>query len=663
MNFVRLAVRLLLLLSVTTCFAWIQVAATSGQTRSVNVNIPGLGYIQGLRHHLDLSVPDKDVDVFLGIPFAEPPLGPLRFRPPQTFKANWTHDDPFQANLLPAACHQMTDTKLERRIVDDWNPNTNVSEDCLYLNVWRPSTAATAVGSAAKTVMVWIYGGGFHSGSSSLSMYDGSVMSLKGDVIVVSMQYRVGVLGFLTLDDESAPGNVGLLDQQLALQWVHDHIAAFGGDPGRVTLFGESAGAVSVSYHLLSPGSDKLFRSAIMQSAVANVPWGLVGRDKAKKNVLHLAELVGCPTKSRRHREVLDCMRQKDAALLTSEQWRIDIDGPAVGMAYGPTVDGGGGTGNGSSFLSRPPVDLLRQGQFQRKNILLGVTSDEGSYFLFYLFPKQFHVSDADGQGNMTAADYRKLVEQLDIRVGSSSGAASDAQALTGAVLDAVAFEYATPCSFGDQAKPSYFDALDDLLGDVQFKCPVVDFSLTYAQLSESVGGGGGAAAEGPTHSVYVYEFEHRTSASLFPKWAGKALHGYEIDHVFGLPLHPDYRSKYTDKERDLSRTIISYWTNFAKTGDPNRNDKPSSSPGNLSTWPKFTTDRRQVLVLDAKAHLQTKSGIRDRECEFMTKIVPQLLTAITNSGHGIVSTATGSFVASTFLALLSILFIAAAAN
>lgn len=139
---------------------------------------------------------------------------------------------------------------------------------------------------------MWIYGGGFYSGTATLDLYDGSILAVKGDVVVVSMQYRIGPLGFLSLGSESAPGNAGLLDQQLALHWVHDHIADFGGDPQRVTIFGESAGAASVAYHLLSPSSADLFRSGILQSASAESPWAFVQPEEAKERAYKLAELV-----------------------------------------------------------------------------------------------------------------------------------------------------------------------------------------------------------------------------------------------------------------------------------------------------------------------------------------------------------------------------------
>jgi len=156
---------------------------------------------------------------------------------------------------------------------------------CIYIHTYITLQHVTFV-------QVWIYGGGFYSGTSTLELYDGEYLAAKNDVVLVSMQYRVGPLGFLSLGNEEAPGNVGLLDQQLALRWVNKHIGAFGGDPSKVTIFGESAGAASVGFHLLSPGSADLFRSAIMQSAAAGAPWAYVDPEAAKNAAYELAELV-----------------------------------------------------------------------------------------------------------------------------------------------------------------------------------------------------------------------------------------------------------------------------------------------------------------------------------------------------------------------------------
>ncbi|XP_018536670.2 cholinesterase [Lates calcarifer] len=159
-----------------------------------------------------------------------------------------------------------------------WDPNTLVSEDCLYLNVWTPTVDKT---NPPLPVMVWIYGGGFTGGTASLDLYDGRFLTQTENVIVVSMNYRIGAFGFLSLpDNKNVPGNAGLKDQQLALKWVSKNIAAFGGDPSQVTIFGESAGSGSVGFQVLSPGSQEYFQRAIMESGAPNAPWGTMSHEE-----------------------------------------------------------------------------------------------------------------------------------------------------------------------------------------------------------------------------------------------------------------------------------------------------------------------------------------------------------------------------------------------
>ncbi|KFB35326.1 acetylcholinesterase [Anopheles sinensis] len=216
----------------------------------------------------------KKVDVWLGIPYAQPPVGPLRFRHPRPAE-KWT--GVLNTTTPPNSCVQIVDTVFgDFPGATMWNPNTPLSEDCLYINVVaprpRPKNAA---------VMLWIFGGGFYSGTATLDVYDHRALASEENVIVVSLQYRVASLGFLFLGTPEAPGNAGLFDQNLALRWVRDNIHKFGGDPARVTLFGESAGAVSVSLHLLSALSRDLFQRAILQSGSPTAPWALVSREEA----------------------------------------------------------------------------------------------------------------------------------------------------------------------------------------------------------------------------------------------------------------------------------------------------------------------------------------------------------------------------------------------
>uniref|UniRef100_A0A3P8RHZ3 Carboxylic ester hydrolase n=1 Tax=Astatotilapia calliptera TaxID=8154 RepID=A0A3P8RHZ3_ASTCA len=221
-----------------------------------------LGSLKG--EYVSVKGKETGVHAYLGVPFAKPPLGPsLRLAPPQPV-GGW--EGVRDATKQPPMCIQSKETVLD--LVDKLGTALveipDISEDCLYLNIYAPANRAK---NAKLPVMVWIHGGGFALGSAST--YDGSALAAYQDVVVVLIQYRLGLLGFLSTGDEHISGNFGLLDQVEALKWIQQHIHNFGGDPGLVTIFGESAGGVSVSLLLLSPLSDGLFHRAIAESGTA----------------------------------------------------------------------------------------------------------------------------------------------------------------------------------------------------------------------------------------------------------------------------------------------------------------------------------------------------------------------------------------------------------
>nr|CDS26690.1 acetylcholinesterase [Hymenolepis microstoma] len=242
------------------------------EVKRVTINLSHGGGLEGIQWRID---GDKSVDAYLGIPFAEPPIGKLRFAPPQPIRP-WTGTR--NAMTRCKACVQYNfgsfdNANLAAKI---WVNNTEMSEDCLYLNVWTPSSKS----DGSKAVMVWIYGGGYFSGTPNLDIYDGRFLVAMEDVVVVSMNYRLGPFGFLYLKSH-VEGNMGLKDQQLALKWVKDNIAVFNGDPDRITVFGESAGAVSVSLQYLNPNSRSYFNRFILQSGGAFNRWALSTADDA----------------------------------------------------------------------------------------------------------------------------------------------------------------------------------------------------------------------------------------------------------------------------------------------------------------------------------------------------------------------------------------------
>ncbi|KAJ8416794.1 hypothetical protein AAFF_G00326720 [Aldrovandia affinis] len=564
------------------------------------------GRVRGVR----MPVPDRGhVTAFLGIPYAEPPLGKKRFRKAEP-KELWT--DVFDASTYPNACFQFVDNSSPGFPgIEMWNPNREMSEDCLYLNVWVPASPRPH----NLTVMVWIYGGGFYSGSSSLDVYDGKYLAFTEKVVVVSMNYRLGAFGFLALHGSSeAPGNVGLLDQRLALQWVQENIQFFGGNPKQVTIFGESAGGASVGMHLLSPDSRPTFSRAIMQSGVPNCPWATVSPAEARRRATLLAKLVGC--QGGNDTELVNCLRNRRPQELIDQEWQVLPYSSLFRFSFVPVIDG--------VVLPDTPEAMLSSGNFKDTQILLGVNQDEGSYFLLYGAPG----FSKDNESLISREDFLEGVK-MSVPHANDIG------------LEAVVLQYTDWMDENNALKNR--NAMDDIVGDHNVICPLQHFARSYAQHNAlrfkvgaagstvaGVGGGnsgaiinsGGSNSQG---GVYLYLFDHRASNLAWPEWMG-VIHGYEIEFVFGLPL--DKRLNYTTEEEKLSRRMMKYWANFARTGNPNLN--ADGSVDSRRKWPVFTASEQKHVGLNTEP-LKVHRGLRTQLCALWNRFLPQLLNITDN--------------------------------
>ncbi|CAH1274057.1 BCHE [Branchiostoma lanceolatum] len=465
---------------------------------------------------LEQDVFGTTVHTFLGIPFAHPPVGERRFR---------------------------------REI-------TPKSEDCLYLNVWQPNPVPTGA-----AVMVWIHGGGFRTGSSA--QYTGKYLSAAEGVVVVTINYRLGVLGFLYTGTDDAPGNMGLTDQLLALQWVQDNIPSFGGDSSKVTIFGNSAGAASVGFHLLSPESRNVFSRGILQSGTALQPWpGILDTiSDATDKTTAFSESLGCPTEQGTA-ALLTCLRSKDAqqfATLTS---------------FYPVND--------NIFIPLNPSDAIDDGMFKRADILIGTNTNECVLlFNFLLGISGFSV------GSDSPVDREQFLQAMNM----------PPQGFNELVLEAVEFQY-TDWLHPD-ADTRYRDILDAARGDYSFVCPAVTTARAHARFGTS---------------VYMYQFAHRVTASPWPDWV-VTTHGDELQFVFGLPTMPD--AGYSTEDAEVSRTVMRYWANFAKIGDPNNNDN--------AVWTPFTETIRAYMFLDGSSP-RIMTGLKTTECSLWDVYVPSLM-------------------------------------
>jgi para-nitrobenzyl esterase len=426
--------------------------------------------------------------LFDGIPYAAPPVGPLRWRPPAP-AATW----PGVRDATHTGPRCMQDTS-------DLEMGRQTSEDCLTLNVWTPPPS-----DQKRAVMVWIHGGAFINGSSGL--YDSRWLATRGNVVVVTLNYRLGALGFLAHPGLGAAGigNYGLADQQAALRWVHDNIANFGGDPDAVTIAGESAGGMSVCDHLVAPASAGLFRAAIIQSGPCQAQLALPDAERAS---LDYARDAGCGDP----RTAAACLRALPADKLRKPVWYYRIGDDALS---GPVT--------GTTVLPEDPVVAIAQGRAAKVPVLIGTNRDEFTLFvaLQYLRQKQAYAT----------ADYPQLLAET-----------------FGRDAPAVAARY--PLARYDGSVPLAYSAA---VTDGVFSC-VAD------RMAEGLAGG---------DRVYVYEFNDRGAPAPGPlrtlPFPVGASHSLELRYLFDVGGAPALN---TDQQV-LSDQMIDAWTQFVRDGNP----------------------------------------------------------------------------------------------
>ena len=332
------------------CACWLDVRAEIVSTK--------YGDIEGLvTLYPNASGPFKSVSKFLGVPFAAPPTGELRFKAPQPPR-EWK-PKVYSAKTHGSVCLQF---KLSENIIKPFTSNFTFSEDCLYLDIYSPNI------SLSLPVMVYIHGGGYVLGTAIT--YPSDILALHG-VLVVIIQYRLGPFGFLTTGDSAAPGNYGMLDQVEALKWVKENIENFGGNPSKVTIFGQSAGGTSVGLHLLSPLSRDLFHQAIPESGVDLSPFAIQPTSFGLRFTKELAQKLNCGSSD--HSAMVSCMRSKTASDMQKAAESIRFSFINV-INWAPVVD--------KNFLHDTPQVLRKKGEFKQVPLIITFTSNEGASFL-----------------------------------------------------------------------------------------------------------------------------------------------------------------------------------------------------------------------------------------------------------------------------------------
>ena len=470
------------------------------------------------------------VKAFLGLPFAAPPVGDLRWKapaPPVAWKG--LRD----ATKYGAHCYQ-------GHVYDDMVFQDNgPSEDCLFLNVFTP---ADAKAGSKLPVMFWIYGGGYSGGSASEPRHNGDALPTHG-VVLVTINYRLGVLGFFATDElakeaKGSAGNYGLLDMVAGLQWVKANIAKFGGDPGNVTIFGESAGSFAVSTLMAAPPAQGLFHKAIGESGGAfSSTLPITALDRAEQRNQDWATSIGAPTLAELRAmpadKIIEASRQKGA------------------VRFGPIIDG--------QFLSEQVSAIFAAGKQAHIPLLAGWNRDENAQLATDMTVEKWKAFATEHFGD-------RADEFLTLYPG-----ATDEQAIRSAI------------DYGSDAFIAF--------GTWQ-----------WIEAQRKTG-------DSP---VYRYHFELAAPPSKF-HLGTFAFHSDDIEYVFGaLDTRPG--AEWRPEDRKLSEQMMDYWTNFAKTGDPN-------GPG-LPVWPKYGADN-QIIHLDNP--ITSGPSTVEPRYEFLMKGMPPL--------------------------------------
>jgi para-nitrobenzyl esterase len=538
---------------------------------------------------------ERGVAVFRGIPFAQPPVGPLRFGPPAP-PGRWTgvHD---ATRFGPAASQN---GPLIGPVMTLGIGRTG--EDCLYLNVWTPGADRRR-----RPVLVWIHGGAFVLGAGSQMLYDGSVLARRGDVVVVTINYRLGAFGFLRLRDRFGPrlpatGNEGLLDQVAALEWVRDEIEAFGGDPDRVTIFGESAGAMSCTTLLAVPRAHGLFHRVILQSGAANFVWP---REVATRLADHLIDELGAGSpealRALSAEHVLAVQRRFFMDLLLGEEHVLHALSPTGQRVAGALFLGLSLARRRfdrlASPLSRGLVDLLKRRATRRRTpptmAALRPLRTQGLPFQPVVDGDVLPVDPLravdDGVARHipilvgTNLDEAKLFAPLDpeASVLDEAGLVARCEETIGAALARRVVEAyrAARAARGETVEP----------GDLWFAIET-DRTMRHPAMA--------LAARQAAHQPRTFAYLFTWPSPILGGMLG-SCHALDLPFVFGTFAHPLLRSLVGrgPETQALAERIQDTWITFARTGHP--------AHAGIGEWPGYDGDRRRTMVLDRRCRVE----------------------------------------------------------
>ncbi|XP_061182348.1 carboxylesterase 5A-like [Saccostrea echinata] len=508
-------------------------------TRESEVEIQTrLGNVIGVRH--TSFIDKRTIFKFLDIPYGKAPVGQLRFQKPQHFGA-WSKT--LNATTLGPVCYQSQNQSTTY---------PGFTEDCLKLNIYVPNDINS---SNSKSVMVWFHGGAFTFGSGG--MFDGSMLSLVGDVIVVTINYRLGIFGFFASRNNKAKGNAGLWDQKMALNWIRYNIKDYGGNPDDITIFGESAGGSSVSLQSLIPSNRGLFHRVIAQSGTANSHRVV---SNATISTIAVGKKVGCTYNyhSGNDQNFVECLKAVDAIDLVKAMDIVWMDlglNALVTLPFSPTVDG--------ELIRKDPIHLLTDRSspefnfFQSLDMMIGICDNDGSLAMSFLPLYQSKLNFNFSEGVPTSELCNVIVPVFSKSLYNSSGDVSNA----------ICKKYSAVNNIEEQGREFLH-----MHGDATFIAPAA-LALEYHANS----------IQGTTTYQYVFADELPSNNPLVPSWYRGSAHGTDVFYLF---FYEQVKTKYVwpNGADVLVKQMRQYWTNFAKTGNPNGQGLPNWNPFDDST-------------------------------------------------------------------------------
>merc|ERR1712038_298570 len=508
-----------------------------------------LGVAKGVKAETESGNP---YFTFKGIPYAQPPVGSMRFQPPQP-SSSWG-ETLVATEYGPVCPHKMSFGEDAGSYIGE--------EDCLYLNIYTPTLTRSTNPFALKAVMIWIHGGGFTIGSGS--DYD-PIYFMEKDVVVVTINYRLGPLGFLTFGNDLASGNLGLRDQQLAIQWTRNYIQNFGGDPNKITIFGESAGGMSVHAQVLNHNNQGLIHGAIAQSGtLLSTPVAA----RPEREAVKVAKWFNCSSNNL-DEEMLQCLQEIppqefiEGTALNPEDWTTES------LTFFPSID---------HFASNPfmpvhPLEAMKTGAYNKVPFMSGTTKEEGAMITMMMWDSLEEIKenwDTMGPG------FLNIMKTLNV---------SEIDEETKMIAQ-IAKKYYTGDDFIQENK----DSLTAMFGDGLF---LASDQKTVSLMSQG------------SSTVFNYLFTYKGSKNLISLYSETeedfgVVHGDDVLYLFKSPLY-DEVLELTEDDKKMVDLMVTYWSTFAKYGNPS----PFRDSG-IANWTPVQPDQKNYLDLQLEPCMKT---------------------------------------------------------